>query len=80
MTFLLTMLGTKGVAALSAVILGLGGFMLALWRTYRAGQSSERSKQAKAEKKAIDTARKVDGEVDRMSGDEARKKLREWGR
>lgn len=61
------------------VLIGAGGIILAIWQR-RAGASSERAKQAKAELRARETADEVEDAIAGRSAGENRERLRTWGR
>lgn len=76
LTFLASSLGKYIIGGV-----GIGAAVLFGWmRAKASGAKAERDKQAAAETAAVNSAKQVQGQVDQLNSDDARKELGTWDR
>lgn len=72
------------LGSLLPYIIAAGAAIAGVFAAYLKGRSegkqTERAKQAVQRQKAIDTANKVESEVDALPSDKAREELKKWAR
>lgn len=61
-------------------IVGAFGVIAGVWKVYAMGKASQKAKQAAAETAAVNSAKQVQGQVDALKPDDARKELRTWSK
>lgn len=66
--------------SLTAVAVAVGVVLVALWKAFSAGKTSERLEQSQAEIEAHDIAAEIQNDIGALTPEQRRERLRKWAK